>query len=148
MLVKTTPFCTKGEKFTWAKAHWGHSIATSVPRGKTSLFILLFCYCFLTKNKWGRHMQKERGSDSSKVTFLCLYPLPIKTRREQRLPCPGMSPAKQTLPAVPALGSCGDLSPWAQWQGHARSACLDTSVSSLSTKAVTPISPAFFFFFS
>lgn len=65
-------------------------------------------------------------------------PLPSaeKNNARESLLCPGISPAKQTLPAAPALGSCGDLSPWAQWQGHAISACLDTSASSLSTYRV------------
>lgn len=57
------------------------------------------------------------------------------------------------MPAVLALGGCGDVSPRPHWQGHARFACLDTSASSPSAyralgKGSNPnLSRLFFFFF-
>lgn len=36
------------------------------------VFLPSFCFCFLRKNTQRRHTQKERGSNSSKITFLFL----------------------------------------------------------------------------
>lgn len=118
----------------------------------SSFFLLLFPYKEHTREAHAEGERKQQQQDD--VSVPDLYLLWRKTSQGQGLPCPGISPAKQTVPAAPDLGCCGDLSPQSHWQGHARSACLDTSVSSLSVyralgKRSNPnLSRLFFFFFS
>lgn len=70
----------------------------------SSFFLLLFLYKERTREAHAKGERKQQQQDDISVPDL--YHLWRKTSRGQGLPCPGVSPAEQTVP-----GGCGDLSP-------------------------------------
>lgn len=113
-------------------------------------FLPSFCYCFLTKSTQKRHTQKERGSSSSKITFLCLTSLCGEEQTQGRGYCAQASLQPGTLcqqhQPRGVLGTSFPSHTGKDMQGlHTWTHQLPAPASAptgLWAKAATPVSPA------